>query len=89
MNCFATQTSETELGDLFTASNGPKDAGVKSSNRNINRETPMIDPLHWTLEQCVNFIADTFGGSILYAAMLAISFDDVEGWRNEVRRRVS
>ena len=49
----------------------------------------MIDPLHWTLEQCVNFIADTFGGSILYAAMLAISFDDVEGWRNEVRWRVS
>ena len=46
-----------------------------------------IDPSDWTVEECVNFIETTFGKSILVAAMHEISNDDVEGWRNEVRRR--
>ena len=46
-----------------------------------------IDPCDWTVEECVNFIETTFGKSILVAAMHEISNDDVEDWRNEVRRR--
>jgi len=46
-----------------------------------------IDPSDWTVEECVNFIETTFGKSILTIAMHEISNDDVEGWRNEVRRR--
>ena len=45
------------------------------------------DPSDWTVEECVNFIETTFGKSILVAAMHEISNDDVEDWRNEVRRR--
>ena len=46
-----------------------------------------VDPSEWTVEECVNFIETTFGKSILTIAMHNISNDDVEGWRNEVRRR--
>jgi hypothetical protein len=47
-----------------------------------------VDPSEWTIEECVNFIETTFGKSILTIAMHEISNDDVEGWRNEVRRRI-
>jgi hypothetical protein len=47
-----------------------------------------IDPSDWTVEDCVNFIEAHFGKDVLAAAMLEISTDDVEGWRNEVRRRM-
>ena len=46
-----------------------------------------IDPSDWTVEDCVNFIEDNFGADIRVAATLEVSTDDVEGWRNEVRRR--
>ena len=46
-----------------------------------------VDPSEWNVEECVNFIETTFGKSILTIAMHEISNDDVEGWRNEVRRR--
>ena len=59
-------------------------------NRRVSESLDMLletDPSDWTVEECVNFIETTFGKSILTIAMHEISNDDVEGWRNEVRRR--
>ena len=90
---------ERQLLDDFFAENDTALANIKvevleptaeedrKASESLDVILEEIDPSDWTVEECVNFIETTFGKSILVAAMHEISNDDVESWRNEVRRR--